>query len=383
MQAPPARPGDPVDAIDTPALVVDLDAFERNLDLMANAVHGADVALRPHGKAHKCPKIALAQLERGAVGICCQKVGEAEAFVAAGVRDVLVTNEIVGGAKLARLAAMAKKATVAVLADDVAAIPGIGAAARAAGVSIAVLVEINVGANRCGVAPGAPAVAVAQAVVRTPGLTLRGIHAYQGGAQHLRTPEERRAAIARAVSLARETKAAIEAAGMPCPTGWAPGPAPGSTSATAASTRSCSPALRFHGRRLPEECAGAGPASLRAEPVRGGGGDERAGARARDRRAGLKAFAFDSGPPLVYGAQGLTYVKASDEHGVIAVAPDAQQPRLGDRLWLVPGHCDPTVNLYDWIVGVRGGARRVRVAGRGAGCARLTALLFSGAAIRA
>mgnify|MGYP003501122498 CR=1 FL=1 len=107
MQAPPARPGDPVDGIDTPALVVDLDAFERNLDLMANAVHGAGVALRPHGKAHKCPEIALAQLERGAVGICCQKVGEAEAFVAAGVRDVLVTNEIVGGAKLARLAAMA------------------------------------------------------------------------------------------------------------------------------------------------------------------------------------------------------------------------------------------------------------------------------------
>jgi len=70
--------------------------------------------------------------------------------------------------------------------------------------------------------------------------------------------------------------------------------------------------------------------------------------------AGLKAFAFDSGPPLVYGAHGLSYVKASDEHGVIAVAPDAQQPRLGDRLWLVPGHCDPTVNLYDWIVGVRG-----------------------------
>ena len=112
MQAPPARPGDSVDGIDTPALVVDLDAFERNLDLMANAVHGAGVALRPHGKAHKCPEIALAQLERGAVGICCQKVGEAEAFVAAGVRDVLVTNEIVGGAKLARLAAMAKTATV-------------------------------------------------------------------------------------------------------------------------------------------------------------------------------------------------------------------------------------------------------------------------------
>ena len=197
MQAPPARPGDAVDDIDTPALVVDLDAFERNLDLMANAVRGAGVALRPHGKAHKCPDIAFAQLERGAVGICCQKVGEAEAFVAAGVRDVLVTNEIVGPAKLARLAALAKTATVGVLADDVAAIPGIGEAARRTGVSIAVLVEVDVGANRCGVAPGEPAVAIAQAVARTPGLSLP---------RHPRVPR-RRAAPAHAGGAARGDRA--------------------------------------------------------------------------------------------------------------------------------------------------------------------------------
>src|SRR5262252_2917675 len=122
MQALPARPGDSVEDIDTPNLVVDLDAFERNLDLMANAVRGAGVALRPHAKAHKCPDIAHAQIERGAVGICCQKVGEAEAFVAAGIRDVLVTNEIVGEKKLARLATMAKKAKIGVLADDAASI---------------------------------------------------------------------------------------------------------------------------------------------------------------------------------------------------------------------------------------------------------------------
>jgi len=355
MQTTPARSGDAVDAIDTPALVVDLDAFERNLDLMANAVRGAGVALRPHGKAHKCPEIAFAQLERGAVGICCQKVGEAEAFVAAGIRDVLVTNEIVGGAKLARLAAMAKTATVAVLADDVAVVRDIGAAAIGAGVSIAVLVEINVGANRCGVAPGAPAVAVAQAVVRTPGLSLRGIHAYHGAAQHLRTPEERRAAIARAVSLARETKAAIEAAGIPCPTVTGAGTGtwqherdsgvytelqPGSYVFMDADYQKNALAPDQHHFEQSLFVV----AAVMSVPVR-----ERAIVD-----AGLKAFAFDSGPPLVYGAQGLSYVKASDEHGVIAVAPDAQQPRLGDRLWLVPGHCDPTVNLYDWIVGVRG-----------------------------
>ena len=355
MQAPPARSGDAVDDIDTPALVVDLDAFERNLDLMANAVRGAGVALRPHGKAHKCPDIAFAQLERGAVGICCQKVGEAEAFVAAGIRDVLVTNEIVGPAKLARLAAMARKATVAVLADDATAMPDLGAAASRAGVSIATLVEVDVGANRCGVAPGEPAVAVAQAIVRTPGLSFRGFHAYHGAAQHLRTPEERRLAIAGATALARETRAAIEAAGIPCPTVTGAGTGtwqherdsgvytelqPGSyVFMDADYQRNALAPDQHHFEQSLFVLA-----AVMSVPVR-----ERAVVD-----AGLKAFAFDSGPPLVYGARGLTYAKASDEHGVIAVAPDARPPRRDDRLWLIPGHCDPTVNLYDWIVGVRG-----------------------------
>jgi D-serine deaminase-like pyridoxal phosphate-dependent protein len=217
------------------------------------------------------------------------------------------------------------------------------------------LVEINVGANRCGVAPGEPAVAVAQAVVSTPGLSLRGIHAYHGAAQHLRTPEERRAAIARAVSLARETKVAIEAAGMPCPTVTGAGTGtwqherdsgvytelqPGSYVFMDADYQKNALAPDQHHFEQSLFVL----AAVMSVPVR-----ERAVVD-----AGLKAFAFDSGPPLVYGAPGLTYVKASDEHGVIAVAPDARPPRLGDRLWLVPGHCDPTVNLYDWIVGVRG-----------------------------
>ncbi len=217
MQRIPARVGDAVDDIDTPALVVDLDAFERNLDLMANAAHSAGVALRPHAKAHKCPDIADLQIERGAVGICCQKVGEAEAFVTAGVRDVLVTNEIVGAAKLARLAALAKDATIGVLVDDAANVRHLGAAVRAAGSTLDVLVEIDVGMKRCGVAPGAPAVALAESVARTPGLRFRGLHAYHGSAQHLRAPAERRETIASVARLARETKAAIEAAGIACP----------------------------------------------------------------------------------------------------------------------------------------------------------------------
>jgi len=355
MQSPPAHPGAAVDDIDTPALVVDLDAFERNLDLMANAVRGAGVALRPHAKSHKCPDIAHAQVGRGAVGICCQKVGEAEAFVAAGIRDVLVTNEIVGSAKLARLAAMAKRATVAVLADDAGNVGEIGAAARSAGVSIGVFVEIDVGANRCGAAPGAPAAAIAGTIASTPGLAFRGIHAYHGAAQHLRAPEARRAAIASASGLAAETRAAIEARGIACPTVTGAGTGTWQHERDSGVYTEIQPGSYIfmdadyqRNALAPDQHAFEQSlfvlATVMSAPVR---------ARAVV-DAGLKAFAFDSGPPLVYGARGLTYAKASDEHGVLAVAADARPPSIGDRLWLVPGHCDPTVNLYDWIVGVRG-----------------------------
>jgi D-serine deaminase-like pyridoxal phosphate-dependent protein len=357
MQAPPARAGDAVAAIDTPALVVDLDAFERNLDLMAGAVRGAGVALRPHAKSHKCPPIALAQLERDAVGICCQKVGEAEAFVAAGVRDVLVTNEIVGAAKQARLAALARIATIGVLADDARNVAALGAAATAAGVTLDVLVEVDVGAQRCGVAPGAPAVALAQAIAATPGLRLRGLHAYQGAAQHLRTPGERRAAIASAAADARATKAAIEATGLACPVVTGGGTGTWQLERDSGVYTEVQPGsyvfmdADYHRNALAAdehhfEQSLFVLATVMSVPAPGRAIVD----------AGLKAFAFDSGPPHVYGAQGLRYDKASDEHGVIAVAADAPPPALGDRLWLIPGHCDPTVNLYDWIVGVRGDA---------------------------
>ncbi len=355
MQTLPARAGANVGDIDTPALIVDLDAFERNLDLMANAVRGAGVALRPHAKSHKCPDIALAQIERGAAGICCQKVGEAEAFVAAGVRDVLITNEIVGAAKLARLAALAREAAIGVLADDAENVRQIGAAARAAGSTLDVLVEIDVGGARCGVVPGAAAVAIAETVARTPMLRFRGIHAYHGAAQHLRAPDERRAAIVRASELARETKMAIEAAGIACPvvTGGGTGTwqherdsgvytevQPGSYIFMDADYNRNALAPEQHHFEQSLYVV----AMVMSAPVR-----ERAIID-----AGLKAFAFDSGPPQVYGARGLDFVTASDEHGVIVVGAHAEPPVLGDRLWLIPGHCDPTVNLYDWIVGVRG-----------------------------
>jgi D-serine deaminase-like pyridoxal phosphate-dependent protein len=355
MQRVPARIGDPLEAVETPALVIDLDAFEHNLDLMANAVRGSGLALRPHAKSHKCPDIAKAQVARGAVGICCQKVDEAAAFVAAGIADVLVTNEIVAPSKIARLAALAKSATIGVLVDDARVIPDLSAAAVQAGGTLHAYVEIDVGAGRCGVVPGEAAVALAQAANAASGLRFRGLHAYHGAAQHLRKPAERREAIERASALAGETKTLIERAGIACPV------------ITGAGTGTWQLERDSH---VFTELQPGSYVFMDADYARNAlAPDEHAfehslyvlctvmSAPTRDRAvvdAGLKALAVDSGLPEVHTARGLIYAKASDEHGVLDVDPSQAQPAIGDRVWLIPGHCDPTVNLYDWIVGMRG-----------------------------
>jgi len=344
MQRIPARVGDSVDDVDTPALVVDLDPFERNLDLMANAARGAGVALRPHAKAHKCSDIAALQIERGAVGICCQKVDEAKVFVEAGIKDVLVTNEIVGAAKLARLAAMARDAMIGVLVDDAANVRHLGAAAKAAGSTLDVLIEIEVGMNRCGVAPGAPAAALAELVAHTPALRFRGVHAYHGGAQHLRSPDERRDAIARAARLARETRSAIEAAGIACPVVTGAGTGTWQHERDSGVYTELQPGsyvfmdADYHRNALAPDEHHFEQSLYVLAPVMSAPVRERAVVD-----AGLKAFAFDSGLPQIFGASGLEYAKASDEHGVLTVAAGRDPPLLGDRGGLIPGHCGPPV----------------------------------------
>ena len=369
MQRAPAKPGDAVADIETPALIVDLDPFERNLELMANATRGSGLALRPHAKSHKCPAIALQQIALGAVGICCQKVDEAATFVEAGVRDVLVTNEIVTRPKLDRLASLARNATIGVLVDDLNVIGVISDAANSAGVMLDVLVEIDVGAHRCGVAPGAPAVALALAIAAAPGLRFRGLHAYQGAAQHLRAPATRAAAIATAAQLAEATRDAIEAAGVACATVTGAGTGTWQLERDSRVYTELQPGSYIfmdadYGRNALAPTDHAFEHSLYvAATVMSTPVPERAVVD-----AGLKALALDSGLPIVHAAHGLEYVRANDEHGVLRVDAGVARPVVGERVWLIPGHCDPTVNLYDWIVGVRG--QRVEcvwpVAARGA-----------------
>ena len=352
LQAPPAQPGMTVDEIDTPALVIDLAAFEANLDRMAAALEGTGVRLRAHAKTHKSPVIAHRQMARGAVGQCVQKVGEAEALAWGGVSDIIVTNQVVGTAKLARLAALARITRIAVCADDPRQVDALEQAAEAARVRLAVLVEIDVGAGRCGVAAGPEAVALAQRIARSPHLEFRGLQAYQGAAQHIRAPEDRAAAIAEAADRSRRTVEQLRQRGLACAV--VGGAGTGTYALEAASgiyneVQCGSYCFMDADYARNTDAPGFTQALFVLATVMS---TAQPGVAVVD--AGLKALAVDSGLPLIWRRPGLCYVGASDEHGKLLCEPGAA-PDLGEKLMLVPGHCDPTVDRYDWYVGVRHG----------------------------
>ncbi len=354
----PARIGAPLDEVDTPALIVDLDAFERNLRKMAGLASAAGVRLRPHAKTHKCPMVALKQIEAGAVGQCCQKVGEAEALVRGGVRDVLVSNEVVGTQKLRRLAALAADATVALCFDAPTQVDAASHAATEAGVKLGGLVEIDVGMQRCGVATPEAARDLAQRIRAAPGLEFRGLQAYHGTAQHLATWQERRVAIDRASAIVRATVEVLRKDGLDCPI--ISGAGTGTFRMEAASG-------------LWNELQAGSYLFMDTEYARIG--DERGGrydefehslfvlamvmsTPTADRAivdAGLKSYSAEKGLPWVHGRPGLEVTGVSDEHGKLTVGPEAGQLHLGDKVMLIPGHCDPTINLHDWYVCVRNG----------------------------
>jgi D-serine deaminase-like pyridoxal phosphate-dependent protein len=203
----------PIEAADTPALYVDLDAFDHNASLMAKRAAEQGVLWRPHVKASKSPDLAKLLLASGAKGITCAKVGEAEAMVAGGIDDILIANEIVGPQKIARLIAVAQQARLCVAVDDTRNIDELSQAASAAGLTLDVLVDINIGANRCGVTPEA-APALARAVLDVPGLNLRGLMGYEGHVMGIADPEEKEAKSAIAAEIFAAARSAVEAAGI-------------------------------------------------------------------------------------------------------------------------------------------------------------------------
>jgi D-serine deaminase-like pyridoxal phosphate-dependent protein len=368
--------GRPVDAIDTPALVVDLDAMQRNLARLAEFAGKHGMRWRPHAKMHKSAALARLQMQAGAVGVCVQKTAEAEAMVHGGVTDVYISNEVIAPHKLARVARLAHRLAteggrLAIAVDSregvVRLARAMDDARREAGqpAVIDVFVEIDVGQGRCGVPPGRAAVDLALEVRRHAALRLAGLQAYHGKAQHVRSAAERRQAISTAARDVAFTRKLIEAEGMAV-----------------------------------ELVTGAGTGSLVYEVASGVWGELQAGSflfmdadYARNERdpaqpqfehalfvktqvvsvglqhavcdAGHKSHAIDSGLPTVHrpdGGSELVYGNGGDEHGILRAAqPGGPLPALGETLWLVPGHCDPTVNLHDHLVGIKGGLQHGRV----------------------
>jgi D-serine deaminase-like pyridoxal phosphate-dependent protein len=289
--------------------------------------------------------------------VCCQKVSEAEVLVEGGIGDVFIANEVAGAGKLDRLAALALRARIAVCVDDIDNVAEIEAAAARAGASVDVLVEIDVGGRRCGTQPGAPAARIAEAVARSPHLRFAGLQAYHGSAQHVREARERSAQIARAVEAVKETQAALKAVGLVAAT--VTGAGTGTYENEAASTvytELQAGSYIFmdadYAKNVAEGARNASPfehALFVLATVMSVASGERVVVD-----AGHKALSNDSGFPSVRGRPDLRYHRPSDEHGVLEFDNASSRPAVGDRLTLIPGHCDPTVNLYDWYVGVRG-----------------------------
>lgn len=364
--------GQTVNAIDTPALVVDLDAMDRNLASMASFARQHKVRLRPHAKMHKSAALAKLQIAAGAVGVCVQKTSEAEAMVAGGVYDVFISNEVISPLKLARIAALTRavaphKGRIALCVDSTEGINRLAVSMNEArltsglATAIDVFIEINVGQNRCGVAPSAAA-ALALEIRKHPALNFAGLQAYHGKAQHLRSPEERRQAIASAIQAAESSRRLIQAEGIAV--GLITGAGTGTAALEAASgvygELQAGSYLFMDVDYAANQLDPAQPRFEHALFVKTQVISTQAGeAPYAVCDAGHKSHAVDSGLPTVHAfsrRSALEYANGGDEHGILRpTAGSSRLPALGSLLWLIPGHCDPTVNLHDVMVGVRGG----------------------------
>jgi 3-hydroxy-D-aspartate aldolase len=354
----PAEIGMPIEDVDTPALLLDLDAFEYNIQLMADLVKKFKINHRPHAKTHKSPVIARKQIMAGAVGQCCQKVAEAEVLVAGGIDNVLISNEIVGRRKLDRLAGLACHASIGVCVDDPGNIHEINESAKCFGSCVDVLVEIDIGAGRCGVAPGTAAVELAKIISESSNLTFGGLQAYQGRAQHIRGFGERKIAIEKAGELVKKTVNLLLDADLSCRlvTGAGTGTFPfEATSGIWNELQAGSYCFMDsdYGLNLGEtgEFINTFKNSLFIWSTV-------MSSQAKDRAvldAGHKAASIDSGLPMVADLHDVTYVGASDEHGSLTIGANALELKIGQKIRLIPGHCDPTVNLHDWYIGIRNG----------------------------
>jgi 3-hydroxy-D-aspartate aldolase len=356
----PALPGMDEADIQTPCLVLDLDALERNIKKMGDYAKAHGMRHRVHGKMHKSVDVAKLQ-ERlgGAVGVCCQKVSEAEVFARGGIKDVLVSNQVRDPIKIDRLARLPKlEADISVCVDDVDNVADLSAAAQEHGTTLGVFVEIDCGAGRCGVTTTEAVIKIAKAVQKAPGLTFKGIQAYQGAMQHMDSYSDRKAKLDVAIAMVKDAVGGLKTEGITCElvSGGGTGSYYFESNSGVYNELQCGSyafmdadygrILDKDGNRI-DQGEWENAFFILTQVM------SHAKADKAICDAGLKAQSVDSGLPVIFGRDDVKYIKCSDEHGVI------EDPKgilkVGEKLRLVPGHCDPTANVHDWYVGVRNG----------------------------
>jgi D-serine deaminase-like pyridoxal phosphate-dependent protein len=347
------------DELPTPALMLDLDIFESNVSKMAGFLKSRGRAFRPHAKTHKCPQIARALMRAGAVGACAAKISEAEALSEGGVSGLLVTTAVIGKQKIAQAVRLGKKRPETILcADNAQNVRDLNAAAAAGRMKLNVAVDLFVG-RRTGIAPGEPALALAQLISSQPNLKLAGIQAYAGHAAHVVGFEERKRVSHEAMSAAVETRRLFEKSGIDCPllTGGSTGTYNIDSSIDGVTEIQPGSFIfmdidyyRIGGQDGPAYQDFAYALTVLSTVV----------SKPNDEMAivdaGFKAFSTDRqfGPELK-GVEGIAYGFAGDEHGRLNLAKAPRSINVGDRLEFLVPHCDPTVNLYDRIYCLRRG----------------------------
>ena len=354
-----------MNTLDTPFAIIEAESFERNLARLAKFARQSGVRLRPHAKSHKCSEIARRQVALGAVGVCCQAVGEASAMVEGGIKDVLVTNEVVTPGKLTTIATLARKARIGLCFDDAEQVKRAGQIFAADGANVDAYIEIEVGSERCGVESPDEAVALARIIAQYPSLRLTGIQAYHGKSQHMRRKAERLAAARSTGDKSRAVKAALAAAGFKVEriTGAGTGSFAADAEIGVLGEWQCGSYAfmdRDYGENEPDEPKFEHSLFVVATVI-----SLRKGFAVID--AGLKALSFDSGLPVVAGRPDLSYFGPNDEHGRIDVNKATAPLRIGDQVHLIPGHCDPTLAMHDEIALLRQGRIETmwKVDGRG------------------
>lgn len=344
--------GLPKTAVDTPALLVDLDVMEANIERVAGACRAAGINWRPHSKGKKTPEIVRKELDAGAIGITCAKLGEAEIMAAAGVRDILIANQIVGPQKVRRLMALLERADPIVAVDSAENVAELGDAASGAGRRLRVLIEVNVGMNRAGVEPGPAAAALANEIARHRGLRFSGVMGWESHALTIADPGEKEKVVAEAIGRLTASATACREAGhaveiVSCGgTGTFPFCVrqPGVTEVQVGGAIFSDVHYRTH-YHADFPCALTVLATVTSRPT-----------PARIvLDAGRKSMSADAAMPEPLGLPPVQKMRLSAEHATIELDAPSERPRIGDKVEFIVGYSDTTVHLHEEIVGTRQG----------------------------